>query len=67
MKSKNNKHSLLETDLLHNIKSLKEELIQTGMSQGLDHEKTIHISQKLDQYIFQYQSFYKNNSQFLRY
>lgn len=38
------------------IKSLREEMIKAGVQEGLNHEKTILISQKLDFYIAEYQA-----------
>jgi hypothetical protein len=67
MKLKVNDRPFVETILLQKIKLLREQLVQTGMHNGLDHEKTIHISQKLDEYIFLYQSFEKNNNEFSTY
>lgn len=64
MNLKVNDRPLMETILLQKIKSLREQLVQTGMLNGLNHEKTINISQKLDEYIFLYQSFEKNNNEF---
>lgn len=41
--------------LLIEIKSLQKELIQIGMREGLTSKNTIAISQKLDQYIVNFQ------------
>lgn len=38
------------------IKALRNEMILTGMKEGLTSEKTLAISQKLDTYITRYQS-----------
>ncbi|WP_462409474.1 Spo0E family sporulation regulatory protein-aspartic acid phosphatase [Neobacillus sp. Marseille-QA0830] len=38
------------------IEMLRQELICTGMTEGLTNKRTIEISQKLDQYILKYQS-----------
>ncbi|WP_256233865.1 aspartyl-phosphate phosphatase Spo0E family protein [Bacillus sp. EB600] len=37
------------------IESLREEMIRIGIKEGLNSEKTIEISQKLDRYISKYQ------------
>ncbi len=44
------------TELMHTIRSLREEMIRIGIQEGLTSEKTIKISQKLDFYISKYQS-----------
>ena len=41
--------------LLIEIESLQKELIQIGMKEGFTSENTIAISQKLDQYIVDFQ------------
>jgi hypothetical protein len=46
---------LLKQALLAKIKLLGETMIDFGMREGLTHEKTINLSQELDQYIFLYQ------------
>ncbi len=51
----------LKIILLHHIHSLREQLIGAGMKEGLNHEKTLHLSQKLDEFIYLYQS-YENQS-----
>ncbi|MGG3564973.1 aspartyl-phosphate phosphatase Spo0E family protein [Neobacillus rhizosphaerae] len=42
-------------NLLLIIKSLRKEMIQAGLKEGLASEKTIAISQQLDEYIAKYQ------------
>jgi hypothetical protein len=42
--------------LMNTINILREEMIQTGFKEGLTSENTILLSQKLDNYIAQYQS-----------
>ncbi len=54
-------HPLLKTKLLQHIQLLREQLIITGIQEGLNNEKTIQLSQKLDEYIYLYQSFDKEN------
>ncbi|WP_338452172.1 aspartyl-phosphate phosphatase Spo0E family protein [Niallia oryzisoli] len=54
-------HPLLKTKLLQHIQSLREQLVLTGIKEGLNHEKTLHLSQKLDEYIYLYQSFDKQS------
>jgi hypothetical protein len=46
---------LLKQALLTKIKMLGEVMIDFGMKEGLTHEKTINLSQELDQYIILYQ------------
>jgi Spo0E like sporulation regulatory protein len=57
----NTDRPIMKTTLLQHIQSLRDQLVHTGMHEGLSHEKTIHLSQKLDKYIFLYQSFEKQN------
>lgn len=38
------------------IESLRKELINSGMQEGLTHEKTLELSQKLDTFIARYQA-----------
>lgn len=57
----NTDRPILKTTLLQHIQSLRDQLVHTGIQEGLSHEKTIHLSQKLDEYIFLYQSFEKQN------
>lgn len=45
-----------KSNLLIVIKALRNEMIHTGMKEGLTSEKTLAISQKLDTYISRYQS-----------
>jgi predicted AlkP superfamily pyrophosphatase or phosphodiesterase len=42
--------------LLRTINSMRKELIQIGIKEGLGSENTIAISQKLDEYIAKYQA-----------
>ncbi|CRK84665.1 Spo0E like sporulation regulatory protein [Neobacillus massiliamazoniensis] len=44
------------SNLLMIIKVLRNEMILTGMKEGLKSEKTLAISQKLDIFISRYQS-----------
>jgi hypothetical protein len=57
----NTDRPIMKTTLLQHIQSLRNQLVHTGIHEGLSHEKTIHLSQKLDKYIFLYQSFEKQN------
>lgn len=43
-------------ELLNLIESLRKEMIIVGLKEGLSSDKTIEISQKLDQYIASYQA-----------
>ncbi|WP_394232409.1 Spo0E family sporulation regulatory protein-aspartic acid phosphatase [Niallia oryzisoli] len=54
-------HPLFKTKLLQHIQSLREQLVLTGLKEGLNNEKTIHLSQELDEYIYLYQSFEKQS------
>jgi Spo0E like sporulation regulatory protein len=54
-----NHRPLMVSTLMQHIHSLREQLIDTGVCEGLNHEKTIQLSQKLDEYIFLYQSHMK--------
>ncbi|CRK84687.1 aspartyl-phosphate phosphatase Spo0E family protein [Neobacillus massiliamazoniensis] len=49
-----------KNNLLIVIKALRNEMILTGMKEGLTSEKTLAISQKLDKYISRYQSIQSN-------
>ena len=60
-----NNRPLMVSTLMQHIHSLREQLIDTGVCEGLNHEKTIQLSQKLDEYIFLYQSYMKQDSYFL--
>ena len=51
-----NTRPLMKSTIMQHIHSLREQLIHTGVCEGLNHEKTIQLSQKLDEYIFLYQS-----------
>lgn len=44
-----------ENHLEHKIESIRNEMIQTGMKEGLSSKKTVELSQLLDYYVFQYQ------------
>jgi hypothetical protein len=57
-----NNRPLMESTLMQHIHTIREQLIDTGVCEGLDHEKTIQLSQKLDKYILLYQSYMKQNS-----
>ncbi|MBP2241516.1 hypothetical protein J2Z40_002079 [Cytobacillus eiseniae] len=48
-------HANSEHSLLVIIKSLREEMIRIGNSEGLSNEQTLKVSQKLDYYILKYQ------------
>lgn len=48
---------LIMTALLNYIEVLQDKLIDEGMSAGLSSEKTILLSQELDEYIYLYQVF----------
>jgi hypothetical protein len=50
-------NTVKKNDLTIMIKSLRQEMIQTGLKEGLTHKKTIELSQKLDEYIARYQVF----------
>lgn len=50
-----NEIKLLKQALLTKIRILGETMIEHGMKEGLTNEKTINLSQELDQYIFLYQ------------
>ena len=56
---------LMVSTLMQHIHSLREQLINTGVCEGLNHEKTIQLSQKLDEYILLYQLYMKQDSDFL--
>lgn len=43
-------------EIMRTIESLRKEMIQIGIKEGLQSEKTIKISQRLDVFIAQYQS-----------
>lgn len=45
-----NKYNLLST-----INSLRKEMVRVGIEEGLNSEKTLNMSQKLDIYITKYQ------------
>ena len=47
-------------DLQNKIESLKNRMIVTGLKHGLNHGKTIQISQELDALIFEYQHLIRN-------
>jgi hypothetical protein len=50
-----------DDNLIKSIKTLQEELIITGIKEGLGSKNTIVISQKLDLYIAKYQTNQKKN------
>jgi len=45
-----------KNDLLNIIATVREEMIRTGMKEGLTSTKTITLSQRLDEYIAKYQA-----------
>ncbi len=45
-----------KNDLLNIIANVREEMIRTGMKEGLTSTKTITLSQRLDEYIAKYQA-----------
>ncbi|MEH7299929.1 MULTISPECIES: aspartyl-phosphate phosphatase Spo0E family protein [Neobacillus] len=45
----------IKIPLLLEIKSLQKEMIEIGYKEGFASQKTLEISQKLDQYILTYQ------------
>ncbi|MEW9050495.1 MAG: aspartyl-phosphate phosphatase Spo0E family protein [Neobacillus sp.] len=47
------------------IEILREEMIHTGLSKGLDNEQTIMISQKLDSYIALYTAIENNHRRWI--
>ncbi|MGG3928379.1 aspartyl-phosphate phosphatase Spo0E family protein [Metabacillus fastidiosus] len=47
--------SLQQDQLLLDIQSLKDQLIEMALLIGLTHPKTVFLSQKLDQLIVKYQ------------
>ncbi|WP_338469286.1 aspartyl-phosphate phosphatase Spo0E family protein [Niallia sp. XMNu-256] len=51
----------LKIILMHHIQSLREQLINTGMNEGINHEKTLQLSQQLDEFIYLYQSYEKQS------
>ncbi len=57
-----NNRPLMKSTIMQHIHSLREQLIHTGVCEGLNHEKTIQLSQKLDEYIFLYQSSIKQDT-----
>ncbi|MBB6446084.1 aspartyl-phosphate phosphatase Spo0E family protein [Bacillus benzoevorans] len=48
---------LIMTSLLNYIQLLRDRLINEGLSEGLSSEKTVLLSQELDEYIYLYQVF----------
>lgn len=44
-----------EKNLVYKIETLRKEMIQSGMEEGLSSKKTIELSQLLDQYMLKYQ------------
>ena len=55
-----NDRLMKKATLLNHINSLREQMIHTGLRDGLNNEKTISLSQQLDEYIYLYQSFEKS-------
>ncbi|MBB6446232.1 aspartyl-phosphate phosphatase Spo0E family protein [Bacillus benzoevorans] len=55
---------LLKQTLLIQIKLLGETMMDFGMKEGLTHEKTINLSQELDQYIYLYQKLKKRSLEY---
>lgn len=47
-----------EENLISKIESLRKQMIRTGIEEGLSSQKTIELSQLLDQYVLQYQELY---------
>ncbi|KAA9029951.1 aspartyl-phosphate phosphatase Spo0E family protein [Niallia endozanthoxylica] len=45
-----------KNDLLNIIATVREEMIRTGMKEGLTSTNTITLSQRLDEYIAKYQA-----------
>ncbi|WP_071392971.1 aspartyl-phosphate phosphatase Spo0E family protein [Bacillus tuaregi] len=45
-----------KNDLLKTITTVREEMIRTGMKEGLTSLNTITLSQRLDEYIARYQA-----------
>lgn len=45
-----------KNDLLNIIATVREEMIRTGMTEGLTSINTIKLSQRLDEYIARYQA-----------
>nr|WP_295970708.1 aspartyl-phosphate phosphatase Spo0E family protein [uncultured Bacillus sp.] len=52
---------LIKTALFNYIQILRSRLIDEGMNEGLSSEKTLLISQELDEYIYLYQVFKQEN------
>lgn len=46
-----------KSNLIQIIQLLRQEMIETGLKEGLTSKKTIELSQKLDRYITRYQVF----------
>ncbi|WHZ00472.1 aspartyl-phosphate phosphatase Spo0E family protein [Neobacillus sp. YX16] len=51
-----------QSELIRIIESLRREMIQTGMKEGLTSKNTIKISRKLDEYIVKYQATHEWNA-----
>ncbi|WP_394237249.1 Spo0E family sporulation regulatory protein-aspartic acid phosphatase [Niallia oryzisoli] len=45
-----------KNDLMNIITTIREEMIRTGMREGLTSTNTITLSQRLDEYIARYQA-----------
>jgi hypothetical protein len=48
-------NSVEKRELKNVIESLRQEMIQTGLKEGLSSKKTVALSHKLDEYIVKYQ------------
>jgi hypothetical protein len=46
-----------KSNLIQIIQLLRQEMIETGLKEGLTSSKTIELSQKLDRYLTSYQVF----------
>lgn len=44
-----------QENLINKIETIRKEMIQTGIQEGLSSKRTIELSQLLDQYVLQYQ------------
>ncbi|WP_084820235.1 aspartyl-phosphate phosphatase Spo0E family protein [Mesobacillus campisalis] len=48
-------NSVEKSNLVQSIQLLRQEMIETGLKEGLTSKKTIELSQKLDRFIAKYQ------------
>ncbi|WP_053362396.1 aspartyl-phosphate phosphatase Spo0E family protein [Bacillus sp. FJAT-27251] len=48
-------NSVEKSNLVQSIQLLRQEMIETGLKEGLTSKKTIELSQKLDSFIARYQ------------